>query len=390
MNKTVLYVDQHNHYGGGQQICYSVLDHLNKNDWNVVAMYPSGGNILDRVTFNFRYIPLPSSLSKDGKKSFRDYWLQIKCLPAAARAISAEIEGSACDLIYTGSPRFLPAVLKSAKKFRLPVIFHFEQLYRNRFWEVYLRHYLAKEYVCRLIFLSAYCKAWFDQRVGQFKKGIVIDNWLVSPKDNHSKQDRNLFPSSVPKSVKFAVIGRVLPIKGQETFVKAAIRLCQKNTNTEYYIIGDTAFGSSDYRNGLMDSVFKSSWKNRIHFIDHIDDVSLAYREVDCVVVPSVWDEPFGLVSIEAMYFKKALIVSDRGELPNIVGMGKYGHVFRGGDDDDLLSKMELVLESQSKTQNKIELARDYVVQKFSEAVQLPKIYREISNCEQAWNRNLK
>ncbi|MGH2447102.1 MAG: glycosyltransferase [Chloroflexota bacterium] len=50
------------------------------------------------------------------------------------------------------------------------------------------------------------------------------------------------------------------------------------------------------------------------------------------IVVPSAWEEPFGLVALEAMALGVPPIVSDRGALPEIVAHGRVGVVFRAGD----------------------------------------------------------
>lgn len=60
------------------------------------------------------------------------------------------------------------------------------------------------------------------------------------------------------------------------------------------------------------------------------------YRLFDAVIVPSRW-EGFGLVAIEAMKNHKALIVSNRGALPELVIDGHNGYVFDLEDTESLL-----------------------------------------------------
>lgn len=61
-----------------------------------------------------------------------------------------------------------------------------------------------------------------------------------------------------------------------------------------------------------------------------------AYAGARVAVVPSVWDEPFGLVALEAMHREVPVVVSDRGGLPDIVEDGKSGLVHGGGNARDL------------------------------------------------------
>lgn len=53
-------------------------------------------------------------------------------------------------------------------------------------------------------------------------------------------------------------------------------------------------------------------------------------------VVPSAWEETFGLVAVEAMAAGVAPIVPDRGSFPQLVEDGTHGRHFRSGDATDL------------------------------------------------------
>ena len=59
------------------------------------------------------------------------------------------------------------------------------------------------------------------------------------------------------------------------------------------------------------------------------------YQSCDGVIMPSRW-EAFGLVAVEAMKYKKPVIVSDCGALPELVKDGYNGYVFKMDDEDSL------------------------------------------------------
>jgi glycosyltransferase involved in cell wall biosynthesis len=382
MNRTVLYVDQHNHYGGGQQMYFSVLRHLIGREWNVIAMVPDGGDTRARTDNKaVRYVPLPCATIRDGKKGVGDYWAHLRMLPTVTASIKEVVANHKCDLIYTGAPRLLTSIYRAAADANIPIVLHLEQMYRNRLWEWYLRYYARRRNVAKIILLSDTCRLWFERQVGRFEKTVVINNWLVRDDRPASQSRPTVLPSSVVGSFKYGVLGRVLPIKGQETFVKAALLQCKKESGTEFYVVGDTAFGESDYKARIQRAGEESPFKNRFHFVDHTDRVDLIYRELDCVVVPSVWDEPFGLVSIEAMHFEKALIVSDRGELATLAGRGDYAYMFGGGNELALLDAMDRVLHDRTETTRKIGLAKARVERDYGESAQLGKIYDQFLAC---------
>ncbi|MBB5598224.1 glycosyltransferase family 4 protein [Neomicrococcus lactis] len=80
------------------------------------------------------------------------------------------------------------------------------------------------------------------------------------------------------------------------------------------------------------------------------------FSQIDFAVVPSVWQEPFGLVASEAMSARVPVIVSDAGALPDIVGP-QYPWVARAGDARSL---SEVLLEAiGTPTREKISIVDD-------------------------------
>ena len=94
------------------------------------------------------------------------------------------------------------------------------------------------------------------------------------------------------------------------------------------YIIGESILRDSEIN--LPENVTLIGWiDNQI--------IDSYYQLFDAVIVPSRW-EGFGLVAIEAMKNHKALIVSNRGALPELVVDGHNGYVFDLEDTESLLT----------------------------------------------------
>jgi glycosyltransferase involved in cell wall biosynthesis len=70
------------------------------------------------------------------------------------------------------------------------------------------------------------------------------------------------------------------------------------------------------------------------------------YRQADICCVPSVWEEPFGLVAVEAMATGRACVVSDVGGLQEIVVEGETGHIFDRDDPAALAAALGKALAS--------------------------------------------
>ena len=70
-----------------------------------------------------------------------------------------------------------------------------------------------------------------------------------------------------------------------------------------------------------------------------------AWERSRIALVPSVWPEPFGIVSIEAMAAGKPVIASKIGGLPDIVVDGETGLLVEPGSTLDLRRAMQCLLE---------------------------------------------
>jgi len=72
------------------------------------------------------------------------------------------------------------------------------------------------------------------------------------------------------------------------------------------------------------------------------------FDTIDLLVVPSVWEEPFGLVAAEAMSAQVPLLVSDAGALPEIVGR-ETGMVTPKGDAVALAEKIAAIAQGTTR-----------------------------------------
>ena len=68
------------------------------------------------------------------------------------------------------------------------------------------------------------------------------------------------------------------------------------------------------------------------------------------VVVPSEWDEAFGFVVIEALACGAAVVTSDAGGLPEVVG--NAGLTFGRGDPEDLASVLRDLFDHPDRIAN--------------------------------------
>ena len=69
----------------------------------------------------------------------------------------------------------------------------------------------------------------------------------------------------------------------------------------------------------------------------------------EIMVIPSRWNEPFGVVALEGMACGCTMLVSDGGGLPDAVGSA--GFQFIKGNQNDLNQKLQLLVDDENLRQ---------------------------------------
>jgi glycosyltransferase involved in cell wall biosynthesis len=126
--------------------------------------------------------------------------------------------------------------------------------------------------------------------------------------------------------VRFGFIGSIIPPKGLEQLIRAFIRVA--DAHWRLFVAGrDDTPHAAFLKEELVDE--------RIIWLGHQKPADF-FSSIDVTVVPSVWDEPLGMVAVESIMAGRPAIVSTRGGLPEIVTAGKNGLIFSPDIDGDL------------------------------------------------------
>jgi len=102
-------------------------------------------------------------------------------------------------------------------------------------------------------------------------------------------------------------LGRFMPEKGFPVLLEAVERLTRQETLRPFYLVG---FGSGDYRREYQNAILRRGLEKFVSLLDFVADVQPVLRQLDLVVVPSLW-EASSLVSMEAMAAGVPVLGSD-------------------------------------------------------------------------------
>jgi glycosyltransferase involved in cell wall biosynthesis len=99
-------------------------------------------------------------------------------------------------------------------------------------------------------------------------------------------------------------------------------------------------------------------------YLSH-EELARELRSDYFAVVPSVWDEPFGFVAIEAMSVGRPVIAYRVGGLPEIVEDGVSGRLVPRGNVEELTRAVRELLDDETSARRMGHAARERVEQRF-------------------------
>ena len=171
-----------------------------------------------------------------------------------------------------------------------------------------------------------------------------------------------------------AYFGRLLPIKGVHLIIKAlaALKHCQW-----HFLIDDFTGAGSDYATRLTALIAGHDIKDRVVFFHASHGEMPAFMNAaDIVVLPSITTETskeqYGRVAPEAMACGRAVIVSDCGALPELVG--ESGRIVPEGDVQSLSAAIANLLKDEPERRRLGEAGRQRALEHLTLNVQAEKI----------------
>jgi glycosyltransferase involved in cell wall biosynthesis len=108
------------------------------------------------------------------------------------------------------------------------------------------------------------------------------------------------------------------------------------------------------------------------------DDLPRLYSQADIVVAPVLWQEPFGIIPLEAMSCRRPIIASRTGGHLMTVKDGETGFLFSPGDAHDLAAKISTLLDSRALRIEMGEKGRTRVINEFRWDIIMQKHYQRI------------
>lgn len=154
-------------------------------------------------------------------------------------------------------------------------------------------------------------------------------------------------------------VGTIAPHKGLHILLEAVKGISGDFTLNIFGKIGDKQYFNK--WKGLIDN-------KRIFYRGEEQNQKSIYENIDILIVPSLWEETYGMVIDEAYRAKIPVIASRIGGIPEHIVEGKSGYLFEAGNSNDLKSRINYVLNNYQTIKWKFPSVMD--VRKYAENLQ--------------------
>ena len=196
-------------------------------------------------------------------------------------------------------PNYLPLLERRLNKRNYTIFFHNDPLSMDGSKTIEERKYLIKK-CYRIIFNSYWSKKRFLN--GLNDKSINSDKLLVF---FQSAKKSNLHIIKKKKNI-ITFVGKLNRAKGYDIFAKAIVNVLNNNKKWSSLVIGDERREKINLEHDRV---------KILGFLSHNNVINI-FKKSEIAVVCSRWEEPFGRTSLEASANGCAVIISNRGGLP--------------------------------------------------------------------------
>ncbi|NCF75218.1 MAG: glycosyltransferase [Xanthomonadaceae bacterium] len=204
--------------------------------------------------------------------------------------------------------------------------------------------------------LDFYSKKGFFQK----SKKIVLKNPLYKSQiQNHKLQINSIprFDAGQNSKFVFMYVGQIEKHKGILFLIKVFKRLSEQIKNIDFRLTIIGGGSESQKIKQISKDNFKIIFLGKLHH----KELNNFFVQSNCLIVPSLCYENSPTVIYESLSFGVPVLAADIGGIAELIQDNKNGYIFKAGDENDLLQKMEFCLKNKKKIKNMGELSKESI-----------------------------
>jgi glycosyltransferase involved in cell wall biosynthesis len=201
-------------------------------------------------------------------------------------------------------------------------------------------------------------------RVYTVLNGIDVSAWNPALADGDGVRREFGIPRDAPL---LASVSRLFAQKGQRELLRAMAKVRREIPDVRLLVVGADAVEvhGGSFTAELRKLAAELGIADRVVFTGPRSDVANIMSACDVFALPS-FEEPFGLVYVEAMAMRRPVVAVNNGGTPEVVEHGRSGLLSDQGDIDALASNLVTLLRDRALREKMGEYGRARVLAQFS------------------------
>jgi len=344
--------------GGAEKSTQLLAEGLVKYGLKVIVLTTCDRDYTDIVNgVKVYYIKIPNLYwaykAKEQSKFKKPFWHLIDSYNPFIKKVADIIEREKPEIIHTNNlAGFSVSVWKLAKDKNIPIVHTLRDYYllcptSTMFNEKILKNCEKQCFICKFYsFPRKLMSNKVDAVVGVSKfilnkhldfgyfKNAIVKTHIYNPVIIN---DRLYVTKTKSSKIRLGFVGLLSKSKGIEFILDKLINLKMQNIEIHIYGKGIT----QKYENFLR---AKYSIYPNLFFHGFKDEKEI-YKNIDILIIPSLWNEPFGRVLIEALLYKIPVLATNRGGMPELITPGKNGYIFDVEKEENFEDKLAKIIE---------------------------------------------
>jgi glycosyltransferase involved in cell wall biosynthesis len=381
--------------GGAETSIVTLGKHIDRSQFSITVILPSEGSFsreLDKIGIYAKVIYLPIGLLRlkrgDVFPSLVFILAYLFYIQFFLMKLFIYLRKNRFDLVMTNTVKAHIYGSIVASLCRIPVIWRFHDILSPTDFSPFLIRIIilfGRWFPKRILAVSKVTKEYLarnglkDDKIEIIFNGI--DSELFEIKDVSKDIRRELKIEGKTKLI--GCIGRIIPEKGQKSFLLSIPGVIKKYPEAFSLIIGDVFLKEEAYKEELLEIIKKNGLEERIKFMGFRKDIGDVIRSLDLVIFPSVAQEAFPLSVLEAMALGKPVIASNIGGVSEMIEDGITGMLIEPNHPEQITDRILHLLSNQEIYSSIAQKAKEVVTERFS-------LQKYVAAMEEAFTRALR
>ena len=364
--------------GGAEASILTLCKHLDKSRFHVTVILPSEGSfsrelVQSGICVKVVHLPLGLVRLKRGTsfKSFLSILAYLFYIKLFLLRLCVYLKKNHFHLVLTNTVKAHLYGSLAAFFCSLPLVWRFHDILSADdfspilikcmvfFGKIFPRKILAvsnttKEYLTR--------KGLKDEKIEVIFNGIDFETFGVKGVSNAFRKELKIGA----KAKVIGCVGRIVPHKGQKSFLLSIPQVLRAYSDIFFLIVGDVSHGEDAYKKDLLKFVKENGLDRIVKFTGFRTDIGDVVESLDILVFPSVAPEAFPLILLEAMGLGKPVIASNIGGVSEIDDDGETGLLVEPGRPDQIAEKILYLLSHPKEHRRIAQNARETAQRKSS------------------------